>query len=440
MTIRPDYSTSKGFNPFYTMSSNILNSIKSLKISKPRFKCIDETESKKLKLARNSRGKFLFMIYDNNTPTKYYIKCTKLEVKGHEGVSRKNSTATSNINEVFSLFYLLRAHDKYKDYNKLIEFLMGNKSNSGLLTGKGDIITYNDLAILLDKDETAKDDVMIGFNNAKVIKTDIDVSKIKSLYWTYREKPKGVNPKNPSDIVIKFIDGTMLGYSNKMIKGNKDLTPKINTNIIAFFKNYSGVDKIKELINTSWNDVKNNYTSDKFPILNSFNIEDEKFSETISQNKFKEIAKEFSDNGLNFYGKDFYYKFRNTLIKYIINLVKTTDISTYILEEMGNRTFGDQSEDIPYKLLIGSLKGSKIKEVSNNTDLINIFTDINSNVVKVNSIKYKEEQTFYINYTVKKDSGTNNFILPITLRTRAAGGWSGKSLYISSSGVTFVGA
>ena len=62
--------------------------------------------------------------------------------------------------------------------------------------------------------------------------------KWEKLYWTPRNKPAGIGGKNPSDVIIEMSDGTFNGYSNKAGVGGyagKDITPKFNTNIMAFY-------------------------------------------------------------------------------------------------------------------------------------------------------------------------------------------------------------
>ena len=73
------------------------------------------------------------------------------------------------------------------------------------------IVTFPQLADLLEEDETPERDINIGLNNAKAIQGDIKGRSIKTVYWVPRQKPKNVNPTNPTDTVIEFDDGFLQG-------------------------------------------------------------------------------------------------------------------------------------------------------------------------------------------------------------------------------------
>ena len=62
---------------------------------------------------------------------------------------------------------------------------------------------------------------------------------------------------NPSDVIIKLSDGNYIGYSNKIATG-KDATPKINTNMTAFYSKLADrkqLSNIQKMIDDAWNDV-----------------------------------------------------------------------------------------------------------------------------------------------------------------------------------------
>jgi len=76
-----------------------------------------------------------------------------------------------------------------------------------------------------------------------------------------------------------------------------------------------------------------------------------------------------------------------------------------------------------------------MKDVSSNADLKNILMVKKSNQIRQIKFEYDgKSQSFKINFVWKK----NRVKLPITCRTRAAGGWQGKSLFITTSGLTIV--
>jgi len=87
----------------------------------------------------------------------------------------------------------------------------------------------------------------------------------------------------------------------------------------------------------------------------------------------------------------------------------------------------------PYKLLIGRENSiSSIKDISSDQNLKELL--FNSDPSKINSIVADydgKSQAFKMKFRY----GNKNIEIPITCRTRAAGGWSGKSLFITTSGV-----
>ena len=97
--------------------------------------------------------------------------------------------------------------------DKLVDYVSQQKGSTGVLKGEGTPVTFSQLADLLEEDETPERDINIGLNNAKAIQGDIKGRSIKSVYWVPKQKPKIVNPTNPSDTVIEFDDGFLQGYS-----------------------------------------------------------------------------------------------------------------------------------------------------------------------------------------------------------------------------------
>ena len=90
----------------------------------------------------------------------------------------------------------------------------------------------------------------------------------------------------------------------------------------------------------------------------------------------------------------------------------------------------------PYKLLIGRENSiSSIKDISSDQNLKELLFNKDPN--KLSSI-----QSTYDNksqsFEMKFKYNNKNIKIPITCRTRAAGGWSGKSLFITTSGVKLV--
>ena len=126
--------------------------------------------------------------------------------------SRKDSTASSNVNEFLTVYYLLHKCATPEELHQ--KSCSSAKSPTGVLTGEGNPVTYEQLCMLIDKDETPDRDIKIGMNNAEAVKKDIKGRTIEKLYWVPRGKPDGISPKTPSDVIIEFTDNFFRGYSN----------------------------------------------------------------------------------------------------------------------------------------------------------------------------------------------------------------------------------
>jgi hypothetical protein len=258
VTVSPYYKQRNVLNPFYTVSKTVDGQVSKLTgIAEPLYK---NTEKGVGKLILDTRGKFIFQIYNGNSETKSYITIKKSDIIGHYGMKgRKDTTASSNVNEFLSVFFLI---NKYKstDYLSKLEInasKFDNKSTGVLNPSSGgfiDKVTYEQLAELIDKDETAERDIKIGYNNSLAIKKDLQNQSIKQVYWCPRGKPPGVSPKNPSDVVVQISNDDYIGYSNKISEG-KDETPKFNTNMYAYFgklENSSQLKAAMNIIDTAW--------------------------------------------------------------------------------------------------------------------------------------------------------------------------------------------
>ena len=106
----------------------------------------------------------------------------------------------------------------------------------------------------------------------------------------------------------------------------------------------------------------------------------------------------------------------------------------YLLNTVGFYTYDDpNATPCPYKLLIGSEKGSTIKEVSSDEKQRQIFfTKKPSDLTQIRTSYDNKSQSFALSFGYRPLGKIIS--APITLRTRAAGGWSGKSLYVTTSG------
>ena len=437
LTVSPDYQSRGTFNPYYELSVDVDKDIRpSIGDGVIKFKSVDTAAGTEIK---NYGGKYKFQIELDDVLTDKYITVTKKLVKAHLGQkTRKDSTASSNVNEFLSLYFLI-----HTDYTDPADFQMGlskKTGNTGILTGEGKDISYEQLVQLIDKDESADRDIQIGYNNSLAVKSDLGNKTYSKLYWVPRGKPEGVGSKNPSDIIIKLSNGSFVGYSNKISDG-KDATPKINTNITAFYSKLSDraqLMSIQNMIDDAWNYAAS--TVDKKHIashkaISNFIISNEKFSESASKKSFANLARTFNTNRLKFYANDFYYPFRNNLIKRFSEYLTNSKNMMYLLNTVGYYTYDDpHATPCPYKLLIGSDKGaSKIKEVSSDEEGREIFFVKNSTDLTQIRVSYdNKSQTFNVAFGYSPLGKVVS--APIVLRTRAQGGWSGKSLYITTSG------
>ena len=445
-TVSPYYQQRGIANPYYVLdAATVTQTLSALKREgidqkKLLFKSVESIQGKTI---IKSSGKYKFQLASDKTQDlPYGIETTKKQVKGHLGMtSRKDSTASSNVNEFLTVYFLVNPSmtpEQLENHS----CKQGNAS-TGVLTGEGTSVTFEDLCKLIDADETSARDIKIGLNNSKAVRKDINGKGIQNLYWVPRGKPTGISPKTPSDVIIEFNDGFFRGYSNKISAGKTDDTPKFNTNIYAFYgKLGDGTQQanIGSIIDESWNQsaatVRGEIARDA---IESFDISQEKFSETSSRAAFAGLAKSFKENGLEFYGKDFYYKFRNNLIKNFSNYLLNPLNMIYFLNTIYFYTYDDPNQAFtpcPYKLLVGRETGeSTIKDVSENESLKELL--INKNPARLSGIKSSydgQSQSFTItlNFT---NGELKNVKIPITCRTRSAGGWAGKSLFISTSGV-----
>ena len=433
LTVSPWYQQKGTFNPFYTLDSSVENNVKELlNIVDVKFQSVENGTGELLK---DFGGKFIFQVTADK-----YIKVKRKQIKGHYGMKqRKDSTASSNINEFLTVYFL--KHGGFTDAESWMVDVARKTGDTGIYYGEGHQVTYEDLINLLDKDETAIRDINIGYQNSIVVRADIAGNQWKKLYWTPRNKPAGIGGKNPSDVIIEMSDGTFNGYSNKIAAG-KDVTPKFNTNIMAFYKKLgdSGqVNKVGRMIDQAWEDAVSMLSAGKLikpenaiSALKKFNIKKEKFSETSSGRKFATLAKEFLKDKLSFFTTDMYYPFRNNCItSFSTHLTNSKNLS-YFLRTIGFYTFDDpNSTPCPYKLLVGSEKGSRIKDVSSNESYKEIMFSKPNNLKGIRKIYDGTSQSFKILFSV----GGYLVEIPITMRTRAAGGWQGKGLFITSSGL-----
>ena len=456
MRITPYYEAKGVKNPYYVLAPTVVNGVvrelkkiqayKNITNNDLLFRNVEpkQLSGSIIYRATSSSGK-IFQITDKQKKDLPYGVATtaqKIHVTGHYGmVSRKNATASSNVNEFLSVYFLVQPP---MNPDKLVDYVSQQKGSTGVLKGEGTPVTFPQLADLLEEDETPERDINIGLNNAKAIQGDIKGRSIKTVYWVPKQKPKNVNPTNPSDTVIEFDDGFLQGYSNKIASGT-DKTPKFNTNINAYYRelgNSSQLMNVQKLINDAFFETKENVKGKNAKEALDFYYENEfdneAYTETGSQKNFGELAEFFRLDGLSFNQKDFYYPFRNTFIKKFAEYLKDSKNMVYFLRTLYKLTYGDPTQTFtpcPYKLLIGTPMGaSTLKNVSSDEALKELlYNDDEDRIINIkdtyDGVSQGWDMTFKFLNGKPKD-----VTVPIVARTRF-GGLQGKAFFLSSSGV-----
>ena len=479
LSVNPHYRTKAGSFPYYIMDIPIVTTIKS-KLGRPRdelkFKCVatkskEKIEFDKIKKDKNvivvGSGGFMFHVHTlKNKPFKYkgkewYVQTTKGQVKAHFGVAtRKDATAAANINEYCTMYFLKNLERKTGLDKWMNDVIKGKKGKTGVWAGAGSgtEISYEALAKLLKNDATAKRDVLIGWNNAEAVKKDLGNEKIKKYWWTPAKKPHNVNQKNPSDVMVQLEHSgkgnRFRGYSNKATSG-KDETPKFNTNVEAFYEQLGWPEQVEAIedfmdeaisyvTNTLWTDQRKKDHPKSWDLIktNAKSIMNDEYSESGSKAIFLKLGSVFEEEGLDFYGKDFYHPYRNWFIGKFADHLKEAENLAYFLKTVSFYTWGvesDTDDDCPYKLLVGTERSSTITEVSSDENKKSAL----SGKVSPASDQYKnikttydnKSQSFKINFDVVDNGVTSKVEIPMTARTRAEGGFSGKALFITTPGV-----
>ena len=205
LTISPFYQQKGNFNPYYVINSKIEKMVKEDLPEKNYDEILFKSvEKPKGNLLLDAKGKFLFQIVikrnKSEIETNFYIKLTKKLVQSHYGMKqRKDTTASSNVNEFLTVFFLANPKS-FKDSQTFMYDVAKMSGSTNVYTGDDKAVTYEDLVALLDKDETPERDINIGYQNSLAVAKD--VSSFIKLYWTPRGKPAGIGGKNPSDVKI----------------------------------------------------------------------------------------------------------------------------------------------------------------------------------------------------------------------------------------------
>ena len=480
LSVNPHYRTKAGSFPYYIMDIPIVTIIKQ-KLGRPRdelkFKCVatkskEKKEFDKIKEEKNvivvGNGGFMFHVHTSkNKPFKYkgkewYVQTTKGQVKAHFGVAtRKDATAAANINEYCTMYFLKNPESK-TGLDKWMNDVIGGKKKGGTGVwagaGSGTEISHEALKELLKNDATAKRDVLIGWNNAKEVKTVDGIDDVIKYWWTPAKKPHNVNQKNPSDVMVQLKhsgEGNRFrGYSNKATSG-KDKTPKFNTNVDAFYEQFGDPDQVTAIedmmdggidyvTNVLWTDKRKKDHPKSWELIKTTakTIMSDEYSESGSKATFQKLGSVFEKEDLNFYEKDFYHPYRNYFILNFSEYLEDAENLAYFLRTISFYTWGiesDTDDDCPYKLLVGTERSSTITEVSSDENkksaLSGKMEPASDQYKNIKTTYDNKSQSFKLNFDVEDNGITSKVEIPLTARTRAEGGFSGKSLFITTPGV-----
>jgi hypothetical protein len=476
LTVSPDYRQGNTFNPFYDLTKGANSKVKSLLKDKKNTGIKNPSREKwnfrnvyqgewidgaELLHDFSKQGKTYFQITTSKKiDIPYYIKGAQSLATGHEGMTqRKSATASSDINELMSLYFLVHPTEKAGTKKIATTWLRGTKRSPsipfnttgsiGVVKGDATLINYNgkkSMSELFEKpDADAITNIQIGWHNARAVEKDLKTilgnRTIQSYHWVPKVKPNYVNSSNPSDIILKLSDDSFIGYSNKATVG-KDTTPKFNTNINAFYGKSGDTTQltlIQSIMNDSWNhavkSVDSQYKNATTALNNTLqSVLDANFTESNLKKTFAKLGRAFNDDKLNFFAADFYYPYRNTFITKFVDHLMVSENLSYFLKTISSYTFATGGDPCPYKLLVGTTGGSTIKDISSDDALRDILGADSKYLTDIVGDYDGKKQSFKLSFKV----GKQNITIPITARTRATGGWAGKALYIETPGVKVI--
>ena len=205
LTISPYYQQKGEFNPYYVLKKNADKEVKELypNAKEIKYKCVEQGTGELLSAI--GRGKFVFQIEIDGQTVPHYVTTTASNVSAHFGMkTRKDSTASSNVNEFLTLYFMIHSGMDEDNAENWMMDLGAKTGDTGVLNGEGNAVTFDDLRALIDKDETAIRDINIGYENSLAVLGDLGRNRAVKYYWVPRGKPEGIGAKNPSDVIIKL--------------------------------------------------------------------------------------------------------------------------------------------------------------------------------------------------------------------------------------------
>ena len=163
MRITPYYEAKGVKNPYYVLAPTVVNGVvrelkkieayKNITNNDLLFRNVEPNQlSGSIIYRATSSSSKIFQITDKqkkDLPFGVATTAQKIHVTGHYGmVSRKNATASSNVNEFLSVYFLVQPS---MTPDKLVDYVSQQKGNTGVLKGEGTPVTFPQLADLLEE-------------------------------------------------------------------------------------------------------------------------------------------------------------------------------------------------------------------------------------------------------------------------------------------------
>ena len=150
LTISPYYQQKGEFNPYYVLKKNVDKEVKELypNAKEIKYKCVEQGTGELLSAL--GRGKFVFQIEIDGLTVPHYVTSTASNVSAHFGMkTRKDSTASSNVNEFLTLYFMIHSGMDEDNAENWMMDLGAKTGDTGVLDGEGNAVTYDDLRTLI---------------------------------------------------------------------------------------------------------------------------------------------------------------------------------------------------------------------------------------------------------------------------------------------------
>jgi len=360
-----------------------------------------------------------------------------------------STTDAANINEFLSVYFFPNpGYTSPEDFVADLRTKSASKATGVLRDNKP--FKYGEMVEMIDAaGEDAAINIELGYQNYLAIKEDLRKNfynkKPEVFYWTPRTKPNGVYSKHPADVVVEFDDGSMIGYSNKKVVGDKENTPKINSSVTKLFDEFipGGAKVATRFIQQAAKNTLHHPLVQKLP-KPLYELIAKKFlklkvSSSAAHREFNDIDKAFKLADAPIYfktpskpdrdkdakgGVAFYHIYREELIKQIEKHLADKKVFVGFLQAYNKRMFPTKGRHLPYKMLIARpRKKSEIVPMNDNEALRMALEDKNPDHIRVTHKPGQQSIQVEWRPSTGKVCSTK-----IDVRTRAKGGWSGTDL------------